>query len=477
MIKTQPPSEHLFFIGIVGHAMRGIALAAKQAGNVVTGLDEGVPEGDAGGEWLAAHGIKWSRMPDPALLNGVDVVIMSGGTSKRYPLLQEAKDRGIRIISFAEYLGDLTVGKHVIAVSGTHGKTTTTSLITWLLESAGQSPDYLIGIRPFNFDSSARLAGADKFVVEGDEYQASSLDLKSKVQYYHPDTLVLTSVEHDHPDTFPTYESVVERFKEVVAAVPKSGRLIAWAANPGVTEVVTAAKCPITTYGLETGEYTPRNIAYQPTGIEFDVENGPKGVLGRLAVPLFGKHNILNALAAVAVARGEGLTMEQIIAGAARFRGAYRRFNLITEPETPVTVIDDYAHHPTEVNTTLEAAKLHFKGRRIVAVFRPHTYSRTQALLTEYQHSFGSADLVYVTDIEAARESGQDHTVTGQDITEGLSMPALYAPNRDDLIARLKLDIKKDDVVVCMSVSGYKDLAGELALLLNAPFTDSHPRK
>jgi UDP-N-acetylmuramate--alanine ligase len=459
--------QHLFFIGIVGHAMRGIALAAQQRGYTVSGLDEAAAPGP-GADWLGEQGIPWSRVPDPDLLGGVDTVIISGGLPPDYPLLAEARRRQLRVISFAQFLGELTRGKHVISVAGTHGKTTTTSLITWLLEAAGRHPDYLIGIRPFNFDSSARLQDAGIFVAEGDEYVASNLDHKSKVEFYHPDVLVLTSVEHDHPDVYPSLKSVVDKFKTIVSALPQDGRLIAWAANKTVGEVAGAAPCPVITYGLETGDYTPRDIAYQPSGIEFDVENGPHGILGRLAVPLYGRHNVLNALAATAVALGEGLTIEQIIAGAALFRGAYRRFNLLTEPDATVTVVDDYAHHPTEVSTTLEAARLHFAGRRVVAVFRPHTYSRTSTLLRDYQHAFGSADLVYITDIEAAREHGRDHTVSGLHITEALPMPALYAPDRADLVRRIKLDTKPGDVVVCMSVSGYEGLAEELARDLNA---------
>jgi UDP-N-acetylmuramate--L-alanine ligase len=474
-MTTSGPShhpEHLFFIGIAGHAMRGLALAAQRQGRIVSGLDEGaVPPGST---WLDEQGIPWSRKPDPKLLDGVDAVIISGGVPADYPLLETARHHKIKIMSFAEYLGEFTRDKHVISVAGTHGKTTTTSLITWLLDSVGQHPDYLIGIRPFNFDSSARLTGADTFVVEGDEYIASSLDLRAKVELYHPDVLVLTSVEHDHPDVYPDLESIVDKFTAVVAALPKNGHLFAWAANKNVAKVANAAPCPVTTYGLETGDYTPRDIAYLPTGIEFDVENGPKGLLGRIAVPLYGKHNVLNVLAATAVALGEGLTMQQIIAGAAKFRGTYRRFNLLTDPDDPITVVDDYAHHPTEVATNIEAAKLHFPGHRIVVVFRPHTYSRVTALLEEFQHAFDNADLVYITDIEAAREAGHNPSgVSGLDITKALSTAALYAPDRADLLRRIKLDSKPGDVVVCMSVSGHDNIAEELATSLNAPSADT----
>ncbi len=457
---------HLYFIGIVGHAMRGLAVATQDMGYEVTGLDEAA-ELDAGTQWLEARGIKWYRKADPSQLDGVDRVVISGGTAADDPTIAEAKRRGLPVTSFAELVGELTADERVIAVAGTHGKTTTTSLITWLLESAGRHPDFLVGIRPFNFDSSVRLASSQVAVIEGDEYKASSFENRSKVQYYHPDVLVLTSAEHDHPDVFPDKASVIARFEAVVSAIPEAGRLVAWAESDDVVKIAESATCQITTYGLADGDYTARDIAYLPGGIEFDIENG-SGILGRIAVPLYGKHNVLNALAAVAVAIGEGLTVEEIIHGAASFRGAYRRFNVLTEPAADVAVIDDYAHHPTEVATTVGAAKLHFDGRRIIAVFRPHTYSRTAALLDEYHHSFGSADLVYVTDIEGAREAGTQHTVSGADIVKGLSTSAIYIEGRQELSDRIKRDSRPGDVVLCMTVSGYDQLAEELATKLNS---------
>jgi UDP-N-acetylmuramate--L-alanine ligase len=455
----------LLFIGIVGHAMRGLALAAKLEGNTVTGLDEAADEGP-GASWLAKHGLPWTRQAEPKLLDGIDAVIISGGTPADYPLLEEAKRRGIKIQSFAEYLGEITAGEHSIVIAGTHGKSTTSAFVAWLLEHAGRRPDYLVGIRPFNFDSSARLGGGKMVVIEGDEYKASSLDPKAKLEYYHPDLLVLTSVEHDHPDVYPDLASVIERFKLVVGSMPKDGRLVVWAESSTVAEVASAAVAPLTTYGLEKGDYTARDISYLPTGIEFDIQKD-RQILGRIAVQLYGKHNVLNTLAASAVALVEGLTLEELIGGAAQFKGTYRRFSVLTPTDADITVVDDYAHHPSEVATNIEGAKLHFPGRRIVTIFRPHTYSRTKALLSEYRRAFDQADLIYITDIEGAREAGIEHSVSGNDIVQGLSRPALYTPQREDLISRLKRDCKPGDVVLCFSVSGYQNLAGDLTKELN----------
>jgi UDP-N-acetylmuramate--L-alanine ligase len=454
-------NRHLFFIGIVGHAMRGLALAAKNQGNTVTGLDETADEG-VGSQWLRDHGIDWTRTPDPKLLDGVDLVIISGGTAADYPLLVEAKKRDIQIQSFAEYLGEVTKDELSVVVSGTHGKTTTTSLITWLFESAGKHPDYLIGIRPFNFDSSARLDNSKVVVLEGDEYVASNLDRRAKVLYYHPNVLVLTAIEHDHPDVYPDLKSVVDVFTKVVKTLPQDGRLVACAEGPNVLGVAQNAPCPVITYGLNEGDYVARDVAYLPTGIEFDVETHG-GLVGRVAVPLYGKHMVQNALAATVVGLTEGLSIDQVIEGAASFKGAYRRFNIVSYKDSAITIVDDYGHHPTEAAVNIEAAKLHFPGRRIVVVYRPHTYSRTAALLPEYQQAFNQADLVYITDIEGARETGMESTVSGNDIVKALKMPAHYAPDRAKLVEQLQADTKPGDVVLCFTVSGYENFAQELA--------------
>jgi len=463
------PKGHLYFIGITGHTMRGLALAARELGYEVTGLDE--PAIPPGSTWVSEHGFTWWREFEPGQLDGVTAVIVTGAyATNDYPAIIEARRRNIEIKSYAQLWGELTAGERVIAVAGTAGKTTTSALIAWLLESAGRRPDFLIGVRPNNFDASVRLAGARIAVAEGDEYRASPLETKSKVQYHHPDVLVLTSVEHDHPDFFPDLASVQQRFGQIVRAVPEDGRLIACADHINVMAAANAARCPVTTYGLRsadtTPDYTAVGIAFQPGGLEFNIVHRGHD-LGRLATGLYGRHNVANTLAAVAAASSEGLTFEQITAAASTFKGTYRRFTLVTPANAPTTIIDDYAHHPTKVMVTLEAAKLHFPGRRVVAVFRPHTYSRTAALLSDYHHAFDHADEVYVTDIEGARETGAEHSVSGQDIVDGLAIAAHYAPNRTKLVERLKATAKPGDVIVCMTVSSYGNLAEELAATLN----------
>jgi UDP-N-acetylmuramate--alanine ligase len=458
--------KHLFFVGITGHTMRGLAEACTQLGYKVSGFD---PAGaDPGAAWLDEHGIPWSREFQIADLHGVEAVIVTGAhVSPDTPVIIEAAKHDISVKSWAQLVGELSAKAHVIAVAGTHGKTTTSSLITWLLESAGRHPDYVIGIQPFNFDSSVRLSGAKTMVVEGDEYRASPLEDKSKLQYYHPDTLIVTNIEMDHPDFFANEAAVMSRFEEIIAALPKSGRLIVCAENSNALAAARVAPCNIITYGLHTGDYQARNIAYVPAGIEFDVV-AYGNVLGRVALPVFGRHNVLNSLSAIAAVLKAGLDLGQVINGATEFKGSYRRFNRLTTSDDAVTVIDDYAHHPTEVAATLEAARLHYRHRRIIAVFRPHTYSRTAALLANYANAFNEADMSIITGIEGAREAHLSHTVSGADVAKVAGKTATYLENRPEVVTHLKAHIQPGDVLVCMTVSGFDNLANELATSLNA---------
>ena len=456
---------HLYFIGIAGHAMRGLALAARDNGYRVSGLDPtAVPPGS---DWLDEHQITWWRKFEPEQLVGVTTIIITGsGVTTEHPAIEAARQADIPVQSFAEFWGHLTAEAEVIAVAGTHGKTTTTALIAWLLESAGQNPDYLVGIQPFNFPASVRFAGSKVAVVEGDEYRASVFDSKSKVQYYHPDTLVLTSVEHDHPDMYENLAAVEARFIEIVAALSRDGQLIACAESETVKKVAKSAACSVTTYGLGDGNFRARNIAYLPEGLEFEVDHENE-ILGHIAVPLYGRHNVLNTLAAITAVLQQGLSFTQVLVGLASFKGAYRRFNIVSKPEAAVTVIDDYAHHPTEVVTNIEAVKLHFKHRRVIVIFRPHTYSRTKALLQEYQAAFKDADRVFITDIEGAREVGAEQIVSGNDIVQPIGSHASYEPDRSELIEHVKAVAKAGDVTLCLSVSGHKDLAANIASITN----------
>lgn len=447
------------FLGISGHAMRGVALAARDLGHEVTGTDEGAYP--PGSDWLDEQGFTWWQQPNLAHLKGVHEIIVSGHTQPDHPELLAASQQGIPVRSFPELIAELTKKGRRIVVAGTHGKTTTTSLITWLLESAGRKPDFLIGIKPHNFESSVRLAGGKVAVIEGDEYRASQLDTLSKFAFYQPTVAVVTSIEMDHPDFFRDLGDITGRFREFIGTVPADGAVYYWQGSPVVREAVEGVTARVAGYDFAEAEWWADNVRYEPAGLRFTLMHHTEAV-AELAVPLYGAHNVLNATAASAVALGEGMTVEELGHGMVTFKGASRRFERVTPEDAPITVLDDYAHHPTEVKTTIEAAKLHFGGR-VIAIFRPHTYSRTKKLLKEYQGAFGAADEAFIAEIEAAREAKKAQTVSGADIAAKAGREVRYEPDRRALVEAIVAAAKPGDTILCMSVNGYEDLAQELA--------------
>lgn len=447
---------HIHILGIAGHAMAGVALAAHKLGYKVTGTDEGAYPPMS--TWLTKQGIQYWTEPDVSHLEGVTMLVLGGGVKPHHPELMAAQDQKIEIKSYPELVDELLGKARRIVVTGTHGKTTTTSLITWILESAGKKPDYLIGIKPHNFDASVRLEGGKLAVLEGDEYRSSQLDARSKFSHYKPNVAVITAIEHDHPDLFPDLASVMERFDGLVKGLPDDGRLIYCNNSDVVRQVVQESNAPSESYS-EEADWEPREVVFDETGVHFDlVHNGEN--LGRLDVPLFGEHNVLNSVAAAAVVLGEGVTFEELAKGCKSFKGASRRFERVSKKDAKITVIDDYAHHPTEAETTIDAVKKHFDGR-VIAIFRPHTFSRTLGLLAEYQRAFDEADVAIICEIEGAREGDLEAEVSGADLAKGAN--ASYIPDRDRIVDKVVDEAKPGDVVLCMTVNGYDKLAQELA--------------
>jgi len=451
----------IHILGIAGHAMAGVALAAKQLGNEVTGTDTTAYEPMS--SWLTEQGITWYTEADETHLKGVDLLVLGGGITEDHPELVAAQEQGITIQSYPELVSGLISTHNRIVVTGTHGKTTTTSLITWLLESAGKNPDYLIGIKPKNFESSVRLAKSCVAVLEGDEYRSSKLDTSSKFSHYQAKSAIITSIEMDHPDLFKDLEDVKKRFEGLIAGMPEDGYVVYCNDSQTIKDVVAKAHFETESYG-EGGDWQALNTQFNEDGITFDLQHGDER-LGAISIPLYGAHNVSNSIAAVAICLKQGIRFEDLQAGAKTFLGASRRFERVSDQGASITVIDDYAHHPTEVAATLAAAKQHFNGK-VVAVFQPHTYSRTQSLLKEYQQSFGDANQAYVIDIEGAREAGLAETVSAADIATAGNVK--YAPSREELIENLKSELQSGDVLLCMSVNGYQNFAQEINQLINS---------
>lgn len=456
------PESHIHILGIAGHAMRGVALAAVDLGYKVTGTDETAYS--PGSDWLDEQGITWYKKADSVHIDGVDLLVLGGGVATDQIELVAAQAAGVTVQSYPEFVSTLISTDNRIVVTGTHGKTTTTSFIAWLLESAGRNPDFLVGIQPKNFASSVRLGGGEVAVLEGDEYRSSRLDTSSKFSHYQAKTAIITSIEMDHPDMFADLAAVRERFEGLVANLPEDGLLVYCGDSEIIREVALKSKAEAVSYGTDDAHWRALNTEFTSQGIEFDLHHDDEHI-GRFVVPLFGEHNVSNATAALAVGLSQGISADDLQAGAKSFLGASRRFERVSSTGDKITVIDDYAHHPTEVAATLAAAKQHFTGK-IYAVFQPHTYSRTQSLLKEYQSCFNDADAAYIVDIEGAREAGVTVDITSESLATEPNVN--YASDRTQLINDLTESMKPGDVLLSMSVNGYQNFAAEINRALNS---------
>lgn len=452
-------AKHLHFVEIAGNTMSGLAVASKLAGNIVTGTDEnGLPPST---DFLNDNQIKWWASASPDHLDGVDEVIISGGSPADYPEFVAARERNIPLKPFAQLWGELIRDEYSIVVSGTHGKTTTSALVAWLLEGAGRRPDYLIGVRPKNLDSSVRFQNGAVAVTEGDEYQASRLEPTSKFAYYHPDMLVVTSVEMDHPDLFRDLSEVEARFRELARSLKPEAKLFLCVDDAGSIRLSGETPGTVVTYGLESGDWHCGSIHFNAAGISFTVFRAGEE-LGQVQVALYGRHNVLNALAAVAMAITYGLSWSDVTTAAHTFKGTARRFSIMTASGALIRVIDDYAHHPTAAKATIEATKLHFPGR-VIAVYQPHTYSRTKALLSQYKAAFGEADATFLAPIDASRERHLEKSVSSHDIANGAAGNVKALDDRAELVEAVVAAAHPGDTILVMSVGGYQNLAKELA--------------
>lgn len=431
-------SRPVHFMGIAGAGMSALAELCVRRGATVTGCDQG---GDAAGD-LARLGINVARGHDPAHLAAHRAVVVTSAVPKDHPELARARELGIPVIRRAEALAEATAGARLVAVAGTHGKSTTTVMTTEALKGAAVDATGVVGARVRAWGGNLSSGDNAVFVVEADEYDRSFLALQ-------PDVAVVTNIEADHLDIYRDLDDIRRTFAEFAS---RARWLVICADDPWANALPSPATAEVIRYGLHSPDarMVARNVRALDGLTDFDVHFDGK-LLGRVAIAAPGEHNVRNALAAIAVGVGTwGAPVEMLARGLANFTGVERRFERIADVGG-VTVVDDYAHHPTELRATLAAARTAFPGRRIVVAFQPHLFTRTRDFHREFADALGGADVVWLADIYPAREkplAGVTSALIADSMrAAGLKAPAWMGP-RTDLPAAIAPTLQPGDVLL-----------------------------
>ncbi|MFK7928787.1 MAG: UDP-N-acetylmuramate:L-alanyl-gamma-D-glutamyl-meso-diaminopimelate ligase [Myxococcota bacterium] len=465
----------IHILGICGTAMGALAGMLKDAGFVVTGSDTGIypPMSD----YLA--GLDIEVMPGwnaSNLDHKPDLVVIGNVMRAEYAESAATVERDLLYCSFPQLLGALYLEQcHSTVVAGTHGKTTTTAITAWLLESAGLNPGYLVGGLAKNFVRTARAGAGSHFVIEGDEYDTAFFDKKPKFLHYRPNTAILTSVEFDHADIYRDIDHVTESFRELMQIVPEDGLVVVRGDDPIAMEVASTTAARVQTYG--PGQEWDGRIERVDTTtgtMHFTVSRAGE-LVGTFESSLVGQHNLYNQVAATAAAIEAGATAEQLVDGFRTFEGIKRRQEIIGEPGS-VTVVDDFAHHPTAVRVTLQALRQRFGDRRLWAIWEPRSATSRRAIFqAEYAEAFDAADQVIVaapydqsriadTDRFSAETLVHDLTSRGVD--------ALTLSDAASIAGTIAARAHPYDVVAILSNGGFDGVHGTLLGLLRARFGD-----
>ena len=447
---------HIHILGICGTFMGGIAVIARQAGHEVTGCDSSVYPPMS--TQLESHGIKLIEGYDPSQIElKPDIFVIGNVVSRGNPLMEEILNRNLQYISAPQWLSENVLkDKWVLAVSGTHGKTTTSSMLAWILEYAGMKPGFLIGGIPENFSVSARLSSDSSFfVIEADEYDTAFFDKRSKFVHLQPRTAILNNLEYDHADIFVDLASIMQQFHHFVRLIPENGLIITNGREENLEEVL-AKGCwtPIEKIGVDDG-WQANTLGNDSTDISFRGKSQ-----GTLNWGLMGEHNRMNALAALAAAHHVGVTIETGITALTKFKNVKRRMELCGVANG-ITVYDDFAHHPTAIQTTLEGLRNKVNDARIIAVLEPRSNTMKMGIWQDrLAESLKAADLVFCY----TSNLGWDV----QKALEPMGSKAVSSDNLEKLIEAITVATHPGDYVLIMSNGGFGGIQKKILKSLNA---------
>ena len=460
---TRPLHFHLSGIG--GAAMAPLAGMLAESGHRVTGSDAGVyPPAST---LLDSLRIRWTNGFDAANLDPApDIVVLGNALSRGNPEVETVLDNKIPYRSLPQTLEDYFLpGHNSLVVTGTHGKTTTTSMLSWILHHAGWQPNFLIGGVAENFGRSFGLGGGDEFVLEGDEYDSAFFDKAPKFLHYHPQEVIITSLEFDHADIYENLAAIELQFRRLVNLVPRNGRIVAWGESETVRGVVQKAFCPVETYGFTPGvDWLAGDLEITDGETRFRVSRQGTEV-ARVSMSLAGRHNVLNAVAAIAIAHGRGVSVEAISGAMAAFRGVLRRLEVKGE-SSGVLVVDDFAHHPTAIRATIDAARHRWPGRKLWAVFEPRSNTmRRKVFENDLAASLASADAAVLGAVNRANLLSDEERMSPSRVLEAIRAHGQMAEGFDsaeEIAEFLAAETRPGDLVLVMSNGSFDGLCGKL---------------
>ncbi|GIL18409.1 MAG: UDP-N-acetylmuramate--L-alanyl-gamma-D-glutamyl-meso-2,6-diaminoheptandioate ligase [Oligoflexia bacterium] len=477
-INELKPGSHIHLMGVCGTAMASLAGLLKDRGFKVTGSElNPYPPMSTQIENLGITIMKPYKAEN--LHPKPDFVIVGNVISANNPEAQELMKLGIPYTSLPKAMGEFIIGnRESIVISGTHGKTTTTSLMAWVATEVGVEPGFLIGGIAKNFSKSFQNPKGNFFVIEGDEYDTAYFDKVPKFIHYRPRHVILTSVEFDHADIYADLQAVKNAFSSLMKLIPVNGTLMACAEDPIVMELSQLAKANIKTnvktYGLTQGDYRATVIKVQDNGSLFNVsyhKNGQKTDLGDYQVCLTGDYNILNTTAVIGLAHSLGWDLAQVKKALATFQGVKRRQEVLGEPGG-VLVIEDFAHHPTAVRETIKGIVAKYPGRKLFAVFEPRSAtSRRKVFQKDYVEAFKQADQILIAEAFDQGKIDTENRFSSAELAQDLTREAKRAqayPGADSIVADLVKSSRKGDLILIMSNGGFDGIYTKLISALEA---------
>ena len=458
MTKTAPQKFH--FVGICGTAMGSVAAALRERGFKVSGSDESVyPPMSI---FLEKHGIKLHSGYDKKNIPAdADVIVIGNAMKRGNPEVEAVLNRKLFYLSLPEVLKNYFLrGKHNLVVTGTHGKTTTTSILTWIMEKAGRKPGYLIGGIPKNLGEGARLNDSKYFVIEGDEYDSAFFDKRSKFVHYLPELVIVNNIEFDHADIFKNLDEIKTSFRHLLRIVPENGMVLINGDDPNCVEVAKDCRAQLVEVGFSKNcAQRIRDVGYSAEGSRFKLGDDV------YEIPMAGEFNVRNAAMAASAARFYDLPKAKIDNALKTFSGVARRQEIRGEARG-VKVIDDFGHHPTAIGQTLEALRQRFHGQRLWAIFEPRSNTTRRAVFQhELPEALKHADGVFIAEVARLEQIPEAERLHPEQMVKDIAKdgrPAFYEKNADAIVDRIAPLLKKKDVVVVFSNGGFDNIHEKL---------------